>query len=189
MELFLSLSLSYSIENNTTCNYQQLLFVNVKVKRLFDRLFPEELSTWLQQEIRLNKKKPISRSQREFWSAPLVEGGSDQPLHDPRGCPSYVTEYVENYPEKLRNAGSGNRALRIHRPHPNIVEDLSSEGRRRLPVASSTTTSSSSRGAVRANGNAPPSDDDDDSGASDLDDIELDEKLQISSSNTASVQL
>lgn len=146
-----------------------------KVKLLFDRLFSEELSAWLLQEIRLNKKKPLSRSQREFWSAPL--GGPGE--HDPRGCPSYVAQYIENYPDRFR---SSTEPLLVHRPHPNIVEDLSFAGRRKLPVVTSSTNLTSLK-SDDANGDSDGEDD-----ADDVEDVEIGDEFQIPA-NAPSVQM
>lgn len=124
-----------------------------QVKLFFDRLFSDELSAWLLQEMRLNKRKPLSRSQQEFWSAPCSQDAEDR--HDPRGCPSYVAEYVENYPDKMRGCL---QPLLVHRPHPNIVENMSCEGRRRLMPSMTSHTQSSSG-------------DDEDSDVDDINDI------------------
>jgi len=81
----------------------------------FLQFFDEELATWLLEEVKLNKVRPTLASQRQFWRAvddivATTTTSSDPSLtnaketietmasrHDPRGCPSYVRQYVEPY--------------------------------------------------------------------------------------------
>ena len=65
------------------------------------------------EEMTLNKEKPLSTSQRNFWRRP-----DDPERHDPRGCPSYVSSYIE--PLTKIDA----RTDKDHLPHPNIVDCL-----------------------------------------------------------------
>ncbi|OWF45087.1 uncharacterized protein LOC110457500 [Mizuhopecten yessoensis] len=83
-----------------------------KYMKLFEIYFNEELTEWLLEEIRLNKNKPLSKTQFEFWNPPVEQG-----THDPRGCPSYVTKYIDTF--KLTDY------LCTHLPHPNIVDSKS----------------------------------------------------------------
>ena len=64
-----------------------------KMAELFSQLFDAELSSWLQEEIALNKQKPLPKAQVEFWSPP----SSSSEAHDPRGCPAYVSRYLETF--------------------------------------------------------------------------------------------
>lgn len=64
-----------------------------KTAELFSKLFDAELSSWLQEEIALNKQKPLPKTQVEFWSPP----SSSSEAHDPRGCPAYVSRYLETF--------------------------------------------------------------------------------------------
>lgn len=91
-----------------------LLRSKKKVKEEFEKLFSPELNKWLLEEIKLNKKKPLVLSQREFWRAP-----EDSSTHDPRGCASYVAKYVEPFLDIVSKDPH-----RTHRPHPNIVDTL-----------------------------------------------------------------
>ncbi|XP_060083847.1 uncharacterized protein LOC132563105 [Ylistrum balloti] len=83
-----------------------------KYLKLFENYFDNELTEWLLEEIRLNKTKPLSKTQVEFWNPPV-----DQSAHDPRGCPSYVTKYIDNLDPSDSSL--------THRPHPNIVDSAS----------------------------------------------------------------
>ncbi|KAK6185894.1 hypothetical protein SNE40_008032 [Patella caerulea] len=80
-----------------------------KVMHAFEKYFSPELMDWLVKEIKLNKQKPLPASQKEFWNAQA--GG-----HDPRGCPSYIKEYVEPY------VNSDPETRPSHKPHPNIID-------------------------------------------------------------------
>ncbi|KAL8590567.1 hypothetical protein ACOMHN_011003 [Nucella lapillus] len=117
-----------------------------KVAEIFSHLFSPELSAWMQEEIALNKHKPLSRTQLEFWN-PLQEGQQ----HDPRGCESYVKKYLDTFPKTLQSNGGSQQqetitssaktspektcasqdgtppeiTRRVHKPHPNIVDRMS----------------------------------------------------------------
>lgn len=86
----------------------------VKVKELFHEYFSDELTNWLLDEIKLNKKGPLCDSQQRFWERPAKNGS-----HDPRGCPSYVAEYVDNYLEKKETSNQ-----RVHGPFPTMIDSL-----------------------------------------------------------------
>ncbi|KAL5021533.1 hypothetical protein ScPMuIL_000688 [Solemya velum] len=88
-----------------------------KVVSTFQKYFPDELVTWLREEIKLNKQKPLPTFQAEFWKRP-----SRKSDHDPRGCPSYVEQYLENY-----EGNTFSNKHSPHKPHPNIVDSI--EGR------------------------------------------------------------
>lgn len=94
----------------------QLMRSKKKVKELFSKYFSEELCQWLLDEIKLNKRKPTVKSQREFWGKP-----EEADAHDPRGCPSYVAQYVDPYVDCSKQKDS---VLTLHKPHPNIVDKL-----------------------------------------------------------------
>ncbi|XP_062621014.1 phosphatidylinositol transfer protein 3-like [Saccostrea cucullata] len=85
-----------------------------KVKETFQEYFSDELTNWLLEEIKLNKKPPLCESQKQFWACPEKEGS-----HDPRGCPSYVSKYVEKYFEKKELSKQ-----RVHKPFPPIIDSL-----------------------------------------------------------------
>ncbi|KAF6769562.1 hypothetical protein AHF37_12167 [Paragonimus kellicotti] len=98
-----------------------------KIDRVFDEAFGSETSTWLKEELRLNRTD-ISEAQRRFWEGPRLKG-----THDPRGTHSYVKNYVKKYIEPLENRRKTNptelltRATlgqRTHLPHPNILQYL-----------------------------------------------------------------
>lgn len=146
-----------------------------KVKAQFAKFFSEELSTWLLDEMKLNKQKPLSRSQREFWSAPVLP---DE--HDPRGCRSYIKNYIETYPETIR---SSSQPLLVHRPHPNIVEDLGNPDRRKMGASPAIKNHNDSTQNTATNGDTMSDDEDDD-----LEEIFIDEEFQIPS-NASSVQM
>lgn len=110
-----------------------------KIRMTFDFLFPKELSTWLYDEMRLNRVDPIAPSQREFWKPPITCRH-----HDPRGTQSYINQFVDPYlkyaltaemqaanPAAATPAATSNGSagafpepihLTFHRPHPNIVD-------------------------------------------------------------------
>ena len=86
-----------------------------KIKEVFQEHFSDELTNWLLEEIKLNKKGPLCDSQQKFWERPFKKD-----CHDPRGCPSYVSDFVESYFEKKETCKQ-----RIHRPFPTIIDSLS----------------------------------------------------------------
>jgi CRAL/TRIO domain len=77
----------------------QLLRKKTKYQEAFRRLFDDELASWLLDEIKLNKQRPMPVSQREFWKAPESASGS---AHDPRGCASYVRQYIDPFLAEIR---------------------------------------------------------------------------------------
>ncbi|XP_033754934.1 uncharacterized protein LOC117337900 [Pecten maximus] len=83
-----------------------------KYLRLFQTYFDDELTNWLMEEIRLNKSKPLSKTQIEFWNPP-----DEQSKHDPRGCSSYITKFIDSFDRSHSSL--------THRPHPNILGSLS----------------------------------------------------------------
>ena len=84
------------------------------IEEAFSAVFSDELKNWLYEETRLNKQHPIPQSQKTFWQRP-PEGVT----HDPRGCPSYVSDYVEKFSvEEYKN----NKY--ICKPHPNILDTI-----------------------------------------------------------------
>lgn len=66
-------------------------------------------------EIKLNKHKPLSKTQTEFWNPP-----KDENAHDPRGCSSYVKKYID---AQMRPSDTSF----LHKPHPNITDSLRGE--------------------------------------------------------------
>ncbi|XP_022083934.1 random slug protein 5-like [Acanthaster planci] len=93
------------------------------VDETFRELFPDDLREWLHQEIELNSQRHVSQAQIQFWRKPEQDGA-----HDPRGCPSYVSQYIDRYNKDVILAKiNGNQTCketRIHRPHPNIMQAL-----------------------------------------------------------------
>ena len=85
-----------------------------KISEEFSLIFDKELHDWLIEEMKLNKQKPISLEQKCFWKAPSKPGE-----HDPRGCPSYVKNYIDPF---LTNFSK--EPMNVHKPHPNIVDEL-----------------------------------------------------------------
>ncbi|ESO08653.1 hypothetical protein HELRODRAFT_190791 [Helobdella robusta] len=100
------------LHDNTVAK-MHLIRSKKKIEEEFTKLFDDELKEWLLIEMKLNKEKPLSLSQQTFWKAPI-----DTKHHDPRGCPSYVKEFVDTF---LTNTNS---PLSVHKPHPNIVDEL-----------------------------------------------------------------
>lgn len=98
------------LQQNTQTK-MKLMRSKEKILQSFNQYFSEDLSTWLLDEIKLNKRRPISTSQLTFWYGP-----EDNASHDPRGCPEYVRDYVEPY---LHDRGNNDTIG--HKPHPNIV--------------------------------------------------------------------
>lgn len=76
-----------------------------KMAELFAELFSPELSEWLLAEIALNKHKPLPQSQQEFWNPPPPADGKAAP-HDPRGCPTYVRQYIDTFQPQGRRSAS-----------------------------------------------------------------------------------
>lgn len=75
----------------------------------------QELASWLVEESTLNCERPMRESQRTFWAVPP----KTEP-HDPRGCRSYVEEFLLPYYSTLKEKGE----LIVHHPHPNIIPAL-----------------------------------------------------------------
>lgn len=88
-----------------------------KIKEIFHEYFSDELTEWLLEEIKLNKQPPLSTTQQMFWTCPEKKDS-----HDPRGCPSYVSEYVDRYFEMKETSKQ-----RVHRPFPSIIDSLLGE--------------------------------------------------------------
>jgi len=96
-----------------TAAKMQMLRKKTKFREAFFRLFDDELATWLLAEVKLNKRRPLLASQRHFWkgvgsTACTADVSSRETTkketieelasrHDPRGCPSYVRQYIEPY--------------------------------------------------------------------------------------------
>ena len=102
------------IDPNTVAKVQ-MVRKKSKFQEAFCRLFDEELATWLLDEVKLNKVRPMLASQRQFWKGVDASSTPTDELpaatkkdkketiaslagrHDPRGCPSYVRQYIEPY--------------------------------------------------------------------------------------------
>jgi hypothetical protein len=141
------------------------------VKGLFERTFPDELTHWLLEEMRLNKQSPLPASQRQFWRPPPYKEA-----HDPRGCPSYVRDHIDTY---LSRSDQPN----AHKPHPNIIDFL--QGNMNVlslscPGIDAAKVKGQGQAQATANGddNSDDEDDDDDGEALD-DDVTIDEEFQI----------
>lgn len=78
----------------------QLLRKKTKYRAKFADLFDEELATWLIEEVKLNKLRPMAATQRQFWKS---AGGNEASGHDPRGCPSYIRRYVDTFLSDVRS--------------------------------------------------------------------------------------
>ncbi|BFZ13438.1 hypothetical protein BsWGS_16477 [Bradybaena similaris] len=91
-----------------------------KIQQLFSNYFSEELTTWLMDEIALNRQKPLPMGQREFWNPP-----ANPQAHDARGCSSYVQHYVLPVQHQDLKFVPGQKKL--HCPHPNIIDALRSK--------------------------------------------------------------
>lgn len=87
-----------------------------KIEEEFTELFPDDLRHWLLEEMRLNKEHPLSDSQKQFYKKPV----KNSECHDPRGCPSYVKDYLDAFPVEDYVEGM----TRIYVPHLNIVQEL-----------------------------------------------------------------
>ena len=91
----------------------QLLRKKSKYRAKFVELFDEDLSSWLIEEIRLNKQRPLAASQREFWKAPTPPPpppaaktstrNESKTIHDPRGCQSYVKRFIDTFLTEIRS--------------------------------------------------------------------------------------
>ena len=100
-------ALKIFLDSNTAAK-MQMVSKKSKFREAFFQLFDEELATWLIDEVELNKRRPMLASQRQFWKGvdasntdTLPPTGKTEALasrqHDPRGCPSYVRQYIEPY--------------------------------------------------------------------------------------------
>ena len=96
-----------------------------KMNDVFARYFDLELSDWLMTEITLNKQIPLSESQRHFWKPPENVACFEN-IHDPRGCPTYVSKYLD----RLQNCET---FYQNHLPHPIILSYV--RGKNIIPVA------------------------------------------------------
>lgn len=101
--------------HSNTISKMKLIRSKDKVIQTFQRYFPEELTTWLLDEISLNKRHPLPGPQATFWEKPAAISA-----HDPRGCPSYVSRFIDAYEADKRRKNSPGQCN--HRPHPNIVD-------------------------------------------------------------------
>jgi len=102
----------------TTASKVRMVTSDAKAAELFATFFPEDLAQWLTMEVTLNRRSPLPQSQKEFWNAPEAPGA-----HDPRGCPSYIRDFVAPFsPGLAAAAAAGGR----HIPHPCIVTALRS---------------------------------------------------------------
>lgn len=88
-----------------------------KMKETFSKYFNTELTEWLTKEIKLNKRRPLIQQQKEFWRKPESEND-----HDPRGCPSYVANYIQPILDGFIAAHDSTYGCLQHMPHPNIVD-------------------------------------------------------------------
>uniref|UniRef100_A0A1I8IVB1 CRAL-TRIO domain-containing protein n=1 Tax=Macrostomum lignano TaxID=282301 RepID=A0A1I8IVB1_9PLAT len=92
-----------------------------KIQRKFGQMFGDELTRWLVDEIRLNKQEPMSEAQEKFWEGPMRPN-----QHDPRGCPSYVEQFVDPYFLRVKQlelqSGEESTAGGLYRLHPNIAD-------------------------------------------------------------------
>ena len=100
------------LDSNTAAK-MQMMRKKAKFREAFDRLFDDELVTWLMDEVKLNKCRPMLASQLRFWKGVDVSAAakteSNSPTsttaeiaaltsrHDSRGCPSYIRQYIEPY--------------------------------------------------------------------------------------------
>lgn len=87
-----------------------------KINEEFTELFPDDLKYWLLEEIRLNQASPLSETQMQFWKF-CGHAGRD---HDPRGCPSYVKECLDEFPINDYKDGKPN----VYLPHPNLLQEI-----------------------------------------------------------------
>jgi len=97
------------LDPNTAAK-MQMLRKKSSYREAFFRLFDEELATWLMDEVKLNKRRPMLTSQRQFWKGIDASNAPSPPAttttetiavlarsHDPRGCRTYVRQYIEPY--------------------------------------------------------------------------------------------
>ncbi|XP_064640917.1 uncharacterized protein LOC135495857 isoform X2 [Lineus longissimus] len=97
-----------------TVSKMKLIRSKKKIMETFEKYFSHELTRWIIDEIHINKQRPLSQIQKEFWKGP-----KDPFAHDPRGCPSYVQNYIDTFPIMCRDNKN------VHRPHPNVIDFLS----------------------------------------------------------------
>uniref|UniRef100_A0A0L8IGV2 CRAL-TRIO domain-containing protein n=1 Tax=Octopus bimaculoides TaxID=37653 RepID=A0A0L8IGV2_OCTBM len=137
-----------------------------KVQQTFSKYFSPELTQWLLEEIRLNKQKPFPASQRTFWNKPAKNGD-----HDPRGCASYVANFIEPYSEKSLILIPG-----FHKPHPTILDSIRG-------VLDSDKEASLDSSELESNSPLPADEEDtlsySDDELSNMADITIDEEFQI----------
>eukprot|EP00118_Oscarella_pearsei_P002859 m.11961 g.11961 ORF g.11961 m.11961 type:complete len:308 (+) comp23697_c1_seq2:82-1005(+) len=97
-----------------TAAKMQFMPVPVTEESLRSQEVGEELTQWLMEEIQLNAQRSLSDAQKHFWEAPKGD------MHDPRGCDSYVKQFVLPFPALLAER----EEEEVHQPHPNIVQLL-----------------------------------------------------------------
>ncbi|XP_035826024.1 SEC14 cytosolic factor [Aplysia californica] len=102
-----------------TVSKMRLVRSESKIRQAFSTFFPDDLSAWLLDEIALNRQKPLPQGQQEFWNPP-----PEPSTHDPRGCPSYVRNYLNGFSRRSSALVPGQP--KPHLPHPNIVDSLGS---------------------------------------------------------------
>ncbi|CAH8575573.1 unnamed protein product [Heterobilharzia americana] len=104
-----------------------------KIQKTFDEMFDKETVTWLMEELQLNRRE-INENQLRFWELPkAVQQANSCQLHDPRGTPQYIQNFIEPL-EKLTKEQNNqkseiilsydNLGLKTHLPHPNVMDIL-----------------------------------------------------------------
>ncbi|VEL36265.1 unnamed protein product [Protopolystoma xenopodis] len=96
----------------------KLLKKSSKLRAFFDEIFDPELGSWLLDEIQLNKQIVEHEGQLRFWEPSPSDQVSNITSHDPRGCPTYVENYVEIFKKEPLKPG----LLDVHLPHPNVLD-------------------------------------------------------------------
>lgn len=151
----------------------QLLRKKSKYRDVFYKLFDDELATWLIDEIKLNKQRPMPLSQRQFWKAPeaslpptptgsktvAAPSGlaSDGSLHDPRACPSFIRSHINTFLTEIKKEKDGE--TRVHQPHPNIVDVLRGTIRQVEPASPAPVANGNGHSGITADDNSDAEDD------------------------------
>jgi hypothetical protein len=109
------------VDPNTVAKVQ-FVKTGPDLRATLDRVCNAEMAEWLETEIQENSHKRLSETQQRWWQAPELSGGAPSAgtahrQHDPRACPSFVSEYLDPTCPPCGGTRRGD-----HRPHPSIRE-------------------------------------------------------------------
>ena len=142
------------------------------MKETFDEHFSEEMREWLLAEMKLNKQEPLPQGQMHFWEQPKNDCD-----HDSRGCPCYVSQYIDTLSSTEEELEQGAACAKTHRPHPNIIDVFHNKITEVLPRSPNPSSKTSK---VTTNNSHDSDSNSSDTDLSDkIEELELSEEYQI----------